>query len=217
VRGPDERQPDGLARPSTFRSRRTFAPPLARFSCATTSAAAAEPVGGFLFFLADHRRSRVRAWGRARRSAAPEQHRLNEPVKPLPVRSEQRVPLRVVELGARGRGVVAERAIARGELIERSPVIIIPEQERAAVDPTNVGNYIFLWEHGTTGEDIYSRTGRAAVALGYTSLVNHSDDPNCEFVRHIDELALDLYARRAIAPGEELTFDYDMTLWFTPE
>ena len=84
------------------------------------------------------------------------------------------VSLRVLALGARGRGVVAERAIAAGE-------------------------------------------GRAAVVLGYTSLLNHSDRPNCDFVRHIDALALDLLAVRDIAPGEELTIDYGLTLWFTPE
>jgi SET domain-containing protein len=133
------------------------------------------------------------------------------------IRSAQRLPLRVVDMGRRGRGVVAERAIEPGELIERSPVIIIPEVERGAVDLTNVGNYIFVWEHGTTGEDVYARRGRAAVALGYTSLVNHSAEPNCAFVRHIEALALDLVALRRIEAGEELTFDYDMTLWFTPE
>ena len=133
------------------------------------------------------------------------------------VHSAGRVPLRVLALGARGRGVVAERAIAAGELVERAPVLIIPEADRAAVDPTNVGNYIFLWEHDTVAQDLYTGRGRAAVVLGYTSLVNHSDTPNCDFVRHIDALALELFAVRDMAAGEELTIDYGLTLWFTPE
>jgi uncharacterized protein len=128
-----------------------------------------------------------------------------------------RVPLRVVQAGRRGRGVVAEREISRGELIERAPVLIIPEAARAAVDPTNVGNYIFMWEHDTVGQDLYSQKGRAAVVLGYTSLVNHSPEPNCDIVRYIDAFALDLVALRLIAAGEELTIDYGLTLWFTPE
>jgi SET domain-containing protein len=128
-----------------------------------------------------------------------------------------RAPLRVVSLGGRGRGVVAERAIAPGELVERAPVLVIPEADRASVDPTNVGNYIFMWEHDTVAQDLYSRKGRAAVVLGYTSLVNHADAPNCDFIRYIDALALDLVAVRPIAPGEELTIDYGLTLWFTPE
>jgi len=127
-----------------------------------------------------------------------------------------RVPLRVVEIAGRGRGVVARRAISAGERIERAPVIIVPEEDRAAVDASAVGGYIFVWEHGTRGADIYTGRGRAAVVLGLTSLVNHSADPNCRFVRHIEAAALDLYALRDIAEGEELTFDYDMPLWFTP-
>lgn len=131
--------------------------------------------------------------------------------------SSHRVPLRVIDLGRRGRGVVAGREIADGELIERSPVIIVPHADRDVVDATNVGNYIFMWEHGSSGDDIYKKQGRAAVVLGFSSLVNHSDDPNCRFIRYIDALALDLIALRAIKAGEELTFDYGMELWFTPE
>jgi hypothetical protein len=133
------------------------------------------------------------------------------------VHSGLRVPLRIVDLGRRGRGVVADRRIERGELVERSPVLIIPHEQRAAIDPTNVGNYIFLWERGTVGEDLYKQEGRAAIALGYTSLVNHSGEPNCAFVRRFEALVLDLVALRAIELGEELTFDYGMTLWFEPD
>ena len=142
---------------------------------------------------------------------------LSEDFGPLVVRSGQRVPLRVADLGRRGRGVVAERRIEAGELVERAPVVIIPHTERAAVDPTNVGNYIFMWEPGTTGEDIYRQEGRAAVVLGFASLVNHSGRPNCAFTRHFEALALDLYAIRTIEAGEEITFDYGMTLWFEPD
>jgi hypothetical protein len=51
--------------------------------------------------------------------------------------------LRLIRAGRRGRGVVAERSISQGELIERAPDLFIPEAARAAVDPTNVGNYSF--------------------------------------------------------------------------
>ncbi len=40
---------------------------------------------------------------------------------------------------------------------------------------------------------------------------------NCAFIRHIDDLAVDLVALRPIEAGEEPTIDYQMTLWFTPE
>jgi hypothetical protein len=65
-------------------------------------------------------------------------------------------------------------------------------------------------------EDLYTGNGRAALVLGFTSLLNHSDNPNCDFVRYIDALAIDLVATRKISSGEELTIDYGLTLWFTP-
>ena len=120
-------------------------------------------------------------------------------------------------MGGKGRGVVAERDIVAGELVERAPVLIVPEADRTGVDRTNLGNYIFMWEHDTVAEDLYAQKGRAAVVLGFASLLNHASDPNCDFVRYIDALALDLVAVRDIRVGEELTIDYGLTLWFTPQ
>jgi uncharacterized protein len=136
---------------------------------------------------------------------------------PVDIASAGRPALRVARLGRRGRGVLAAEPIARGTLIERAPVIVIPEADRANVDGSPVGNHIFMWEHGTTGDDIYSGKGQAAVVLGLASLINHSSEPNCRFIRHIEALALDLLALRDIAAGEELTFDYGMALWFEPD
>lgn len=136
---------------------------------------------------------------------------------PAHVDSRQRVPLRVAHFGRRGRGVVAAAPIPAGTLVERSPVLIIPADERHLIDPSIVFTYVFMWEHGTVEEDLYRHEGRAAIALGYTSLLNHSYTPNCEFVRHIDDLTIDLVALHPIAAGEELTIDYQMTLWFVPD
>jgi SET domain-containing protein len=73
-----------------------------------------------------------------------------------------------------------------------------------------------MWEHHSVEQDLYKHRGRAAIALGYTSLLSHSSQPNCIFIRHIDELFIDVFAKRDIEVGEELTIDYQMTLWFEP-
>lgn len=131
--------------------------------------------------------------------------------------SDERKLLRVVDFGQnRGRGVVALQDIKAGELIERSPVLLIPNKDRAAVDPTVIFTYVFMWEHGTIEEDLYKHEGRAAIALGFTSLLNHSFTPNAVFHRHIDGLMIDIIAARDIGSGEEITIDYQMTLWFDP-
>jgi SET domain-containing protein len=127
-----------------------------------------------------------------------------------------RGPLGIVDFGDRGRGIVALEDIEHGQLIERSPVLIIPAHERLAVDGTTIFTYVFMWEHNTVEQDLYNHRGRSAIALGYTSLLSHSYAPNCDFVRHIDALLIDVFAKRAIKAGEELTIDYQMTLWFDP-
>jgi uncharacterized protein len=127
-----------------------------------------------------------------------------------------RSPLAIANFGHRGRGIVALADISPGQLIERSPVLIIPSHERAAVDNTVIFTYVFMWEHNTTEQNLYDHRGRSAIALGYTSLLSHSPEPNCNFVRHIDALLIDVFAKRTIRAGEELTIDYQMTLWFDP-
>ena len=127
-----------------------------------------------------------------------------------------RAVLAVRDFGLRGRGIVALENIEPGRLIERSPVLIIPSEERVAVDNTVIFTYVFMWEHHMLEEDLYQHRGRSAIALGYTSLLSHSYEPNCIFVRHIDELFIDVFAKRRIRRGEELTIDYQMTLWFDP-
>lgn len=143
------------------------------------------------------------------------------PAPPVPPAHHSRrgvepASLGIADFGARGRGIVALRDFASGELIERSPVLIIPSEHRRAVDDTVIFTYVFMWEHDTTEEDLYRHDGRAAIALGYTSLLSHSYSPNCIFVRHIDELMIEVIANRPISAGEELTIDYQMTLWFDP-
>jgi len=67
-------------------------------------------------------------------------------------------------------------------------------------------------ESGWTAFAEVEHQGRSAIALGYTSLLSHSFLPNCKFVRHIDELLIDVFATRLIRAGEELRIDYQMTL-----
>ncbi|PSO14027.1 SET domain-containing protein-lysine N-methyltransferase [Bradyrhizobium sp. MOS003] len=142
------------------------------------------------------------------------EQQLAEISRPTPVAT--RGALAIADFGKRGRGVVALEDIQAGQLIERSPVLIIPAGDRAVVDRTVIFTYVFMWEHNTTEQDLYHHQGRSAIALGYTSLLSHSYVPNCNFVRHIDGLLIDVIAKRAIMAGEELTIDYQMTLWFDP-
>src|SRR5687768_11673787 len=71
----------------------------------------------------------------------------------------------------RRRAVVAHKNIRREQLVERAPVLVVEEEERAIIDASSIGAHIFMWEHGSVGDDLYSGKGRAAVVLGLASLV----------------------------------------------
>ena len=96
-----------------------------------------------------------------------------------------------------GRGVYALRPFAAGEVIERCPVVVVSAEESRTIQRTTLGRYTYFW-----GDD------EAAVALGFGSLYNHSDDPNAVTRRLEHELLIELVALRPIAVGEEICHNY---------
>lgn len=117
--------------------------------------------------------------------------------------------VRVVPIVGKGRGVVAARRIARGELIERALVVVMPPHEVTRLDGTVLEHYVYDW------------AGGLAVALGNGSIYNHSYTPNASYTRRLDLQALEYTALRDVEEGEEILINYngdpnDRTpLWFT--
>lgn len=111
----------------------------------------------------------------------------------------------------RGRGVFARKKFGRGELIERSPVIVIPGRQWSSMDETVLSNYVFDWG---------KKDQHAAVALGYVSIYNHSYTPNAELTECLDEHVIEVSALRDINPDEEIFVNYNGApdgkdeLWF---
>jgi len=105
--------------------------------------------------------------------------------------------LRVVTLQSLGRGVVAERAFARGEVIAvwRGPTITA----REAVNlPTHERDQLLQVD-----DDAFIHSDEELVTVDF---INHSCDPNCGFSD-----GATLVAMREILPGEAVTFDYAMS------
>jgi uncharacterized protein len=119
--------------------------------------------------------------------------------------------LRIGAVPGKGRGVFAGRALRPGELIERTPVLLLPAPEWSAVAQTRLSDHCFRF-----GPDPLD----AAVALGYGSLYNHSFRPSAYYLKRLDEAVIDFIALRALAAGEEITVNYDGTpdsrepVWF---
>jgi uncharacterized protein len=96
----------------------------------------------------------------------------------------------------KGRGVFARRAIARGALIERVPVAIVPLKLLADPNDPALSRYFYEWGRNTV-----------AIALGYGSLYNHSYTPNAVYLE--GDKIMTYRALRDIAAGEEITINYN--------
>lgn len=105
----------------------------------------------------------------------------------------------VKKSGIHGTGVYAEQAIAAGEFVIEYLGEKIPSEEgtrRSNASPHH--HYIFMLD------DQYDVDGN--VAGNAARYINHSCDANAE--AEIDGDRIMIYARRDIAAGEEITFDY---------
>ncbi len=104
----------------------------------------------------------------------------------------------VKRAAGKGRGVFARRAIGKGEVFERVPILLMTQDEYAkGIDRTILASYCFGWE----GD-------RVALALGYGSIYNHSFKPNARY-DDIGDQAKEFTALRAIEAGEEITINYN--------
>jgi hypothetical protein len=111
----------------------------------------------------------------------------------------QKVYIKRSKIKEAGRGVFAKVDVKKGEIIESSPLLFIPEEELSFIEKTKMINYLLFFGKNRK---------KAAFILGFGSLYNHSDTPNAYFtVREKDKL-VDLIALKDIAKDKEVTFNY---------
>ena len=104
----------------------------------------------------------------------------------------------VKKVPGKGRGVFAKSPIARGGIIERVPVLLIPIKDFVnGIDNPTLKKYLYIWNKKAV-----------AVSLGYGSLYNHSYQPNAEYIPWLPAM-MTYRALRPIAPGEEITINYN--------
>ena len=109
------------------------------------------------------------------------------------------------ESPGRGRGVFAARGFAPGETIEVCPVIALSETDARTLDGTGLYDYYFGW--GDEGK-------AAAIALGYGSLYNHSNEPNAMHRKCAAANTLSIVATKPIMAGDEICISYQPGPWF---
>ena len=94
-----------------------------------------------------------------------------------------------------GSGLFALQAIKKGDFI----LEYIGKKITAAETEGHTGRYLFeLDSEWTIDGDVPENLAR---------FINHSCDPNCE--AEVEDGHIMLHALKDIAPGDELTFDYD--------
>jgi hypothetical protein len=100
-----------------------------------------------------------------------------------------------------GRGVFASTDIGADETIEVTLMLVIDSAFMAWVlRLTPLRNYFFQW--GTNRR-------KAAIALGFGSLYNHSFEPNAVYEKNIEKGVIEFSARQDIQKGEEITINYN--------
>lgn len=111
-----------------------------------------------------------------------------------------------------GRGVFAGVAIKKGEIIERCPVIEIPEHEGPSVNESILVTYIYY---------LGKKKERLLLALGFGSIYNHTDTPNAKYNEKYKEKIIDFIAIKDIKKNQEITVNYNQEnqdektpLWF---
>jgi len=103
--------------------------------------------------------------------------------------------IEVKRIKGKGRGVFAVRRIRKGELIEKVPMLVLPDDEN--LEGSVVSKYCFAWGRGTV-----------ALALGFGSLYNHSYRPNARY-DDVGPQTKEFTALRDIEPGEEIVVNYN--------
>ena len=115
----------------------------------------------------------------------------------------------VRRIQGKGRGVFARRDIPKDTIIEKVPVLVVPESDVYREDgDAQISEYVFAWGKKTV-----------ALALGYGSLYNHSYKPNARYEDDGQQTKVYI-AIRNINAGEEITINYNgdpknkAALWF---
>jgi SET domain-containing protein len=111
-----------------------------------------------------------------------------------------------------GRGVYAKVDIKKNEVIERAPIIEIPEHDAANLNKSILVTYFFYFGKNKQ---------RQAIALGFGSLYNHSHKPNAIYKIKQTENRIDFIALKDIKKDDEILINYSYgnqkdksPLWF---
>ena len=103
-----------------------------------------------------------------------------------------------------GDGCFTTSAVAAGDVVAVSRLLIFPPGDTQALSATRLKNYLFYVRDGGPAETGF----HSALAMAPISFCNHSNQPNCDFVLNEERAEIILVARRDLGRNEEITIDY---------
>ncbi len=99
-----------------------------------------------------------------------------------------------------GRGVFTQKAFETGEIIERSPLVLINEADSQLLKESMLYDYYFTVENRKTP---------VAFSLGFGSLYNHAAPSNARYSIDLSSALIIIMCHRFIRAGEEITINYN--------
>lgn len=123
------------------------------------------------------------------------------------------------DVASKGRGLFCSAPIQSDTVIEVCPTIVFDEADAGHIDKTNLYNYYFstsfIADDAAADFRITKKDSAGLIALGLLSLCNHSEQPNADVKKIIQEKQIYflLRAMRDLAANEEITIAYGK-VWF---
>ena len=105
---------------------------------------------------------------------------------------------------AKGRGAFAKKDIKKGTVIDVAFVVLIKNKDYEKIEKTDLSNYCYIWE-----DPKHKPAFKHAVTLSTSQLINHSYDPNVQYLYDYGNEAIEYHAIKDIGKGDELTVNYN--------
>lgn len=107
--------------------------------------------------------------------------------------------LYIKNVKGKGRGVFCKQTIAKDEIFEIAPVIVLPAQDYNTATASALCDYFFNFN---------KEEGTLALALGFGSLYNHAVHSNAAYSLDRENKTMQYYALEEIKPGTEICINY---------
>ena len=103
----------------------------------------------------------------------------------------------------KGKGLFAKKNIKKKKIIEIAHVMLIHDNDYEKIQESSLYDYTFTWD------DPKFPNHMNAIAFSICQFMNHSYDPNVQYLYDYDSQTIEYHTLRDIIEGEELTVNYN--------